>query len=85
MRNRQIQNLKFHRQFSVGAYVVDFICLEKKLIIEVDGGQHAANQKPDMERTRWLEGQGFKVIRFWNNEVLDNLAGVLKRIIEKSN
>jgi len=59
---------------------VDFLCLEQRLVIELDGGQHAVEQPADARRTDWLEAQGFRVIRFWNNEVLQNLEGVLESI-----
>ena len=72
--------VKFRRQAVIGKYIVDFVCYEKKLIIEVDGGQHADSEK-DQERDHWLKGQGFEILRFWNNEVLGNREGVLQRII----
>ncbi len=72
---------KFRRQAPLGRYIVDFVCLEKHLIVEVDGGQHAENRS-DQERDRWLESQGFRVLRFWNNEVLGNMSGVLEVIAE---
>ena len=72
---------KFRRQGVIGCYIVDFVCYEKKLIIEVDGGQHMLNSK-DNKRDQWLNEQGFKVVRFWNNDVLGNRDGVLQRIIE---
>lgn len=62
----------------MGAYIVDFVAKEMNLIIEIDGGQH--NEKTDIERTRYLEKQGFKVLRFWNNDVLMNIEGVLESI-----
>lgn len=65
----------------VGRYIVDFVCLAERLIIEVDGGQHANNES-DRRRDQWLEDQGFRVLRFWNNEVLNNTDGVLEVIIE---
>ncbi|HLG31293.1 MAG TPA: endonuclease domain-containing protein [Candidatus Brocadiales bacterium] len=77
---KSLKELKFRRQQPIGRYVVDFVCFDKKVIIEVDGGQHAKHK--DMERDRWLQGQGFKVLRFWNNEVLNNLEGVLEKIKE---
>jgi len=70
LRNRQILNYKFRRQHTMGPYVVDFICIEKGLIIEVDGSQHFDQQIYDLKRTTYLEGQGFLVLRFWNNDVL---------------
>ena len=74
-----MEGLKFRRQQPIGNYVVDFICLEKSLVIEVDGGQHAGNKK-DEERDAWLKSEGFKVLRFWNNEVLNNMEGVSEMI-----
>lgn len=74
--------IRFRRQHPVGHYIVDFICLEKRLIIEVDGGQHAENEEQDSKRTKWLEDEGYRVIRFWNNDVLTNMDGVLFRIME---
>ena len=74
LKNQQLGD-KFRRQHQIGQYIVDFVCLEKKLIIECDGGQH--NEQVDRERTSYLEAQGYKVIRFWNNEILSNLEGVL--------
>ena len=64
----------------MGSYVVDFICYDKKLIIELDGGHHANQIEEDSKRTEWLEGEGFRVLRFWNNDVLTNTAGVLIEI-----
>ena len=72
-----MEGLKFRRQQPIGRYIVDFVCFEKKIIIEVDGGQHAVETKKDTERDEWLRSQGFKVITFWNNEVLTNTQGVL--------
>jgi len=65
----------------MGPYVVDFFCPEAKLIVEVDGGQHADDAERDALRTRWLETRGYRVIRFWNNEVLANAEGVLRTIL----
>jgi very-short-patch-repair endonuclease len=74
---RKISGVRFNRQFPVGQFICDFVCREKRLVIEVDGGQHAVDAEYDARRTRFLNAQGFRVIRFWNNEVLDNLAGVV--------
>lgn len=82
LRNRQLNNLKFRRQQPIGNYIVDFVCFENKLIIEVDGGQHAPNRESDAIRTDWLENQGYHVLRFWNNDVLKNTEGVIQRITE---
>jgi len=64
----------------MGKYIVDFICHEKKVIIELDGSQHAAQEEYDQQRTAWLESEGYKVIRFWNNDVWQNIEGVLQVI-----
>ena len=80
LRNRQQYNYKFHRQFPVEPYIVDFACLELKLIIELDGGQHANRINYDDQRSSFLEQRGFKVIRFWNNDVTENTEGVLEAI-----
>ena len=82
LRNRQFKNLKFKRQFPIGNYVVDFVCEEIKLIIELDGGQHnePENIEADKVRTEFLESKGFKVIRFWNNEIDKNLEGVYLKL-----
>jgi very-short-patch-repair endonuclease len=81
LRDRQLQGHKFRRQVSLASYVVDFVCLEKQVVVEVDGGQHMDNAR-DEERTAVLEKQGFLVLRFWNNEVLKNLDGVLQVLAE---
>lgn len=76
--------VKFRRQVVIGRYIVDFVCFEKKLVIEVDGGQHNQNQK-DVQRDGWLKSQGFEVVRFWNNDVLGNLDGVFEILNERLN
>ena len=73
--------VKFRRQAVIGRYIVDFVCFEKKLVIEVDGGQHSQNQD-DIRRDEWLRTQGFGILRFWNNDVLGNLDGVFQKIEE---
>ena len=80
LRRHQLHGLMFRHQTSIGHYIVDFACLTIKLIIEVDGGQHNINKAADDRRTRWLEARGYRVMRFWNNEVLQNLDGVLEVI-----
>jgi len=82
LRNRNLTNLKFRRQVPIGGYIVDFLCYEKKLIIEVDGGQHAVEEEADRKRTEWLEKQGYRVIRFWNHDVLMNMDSVARKILE---
>ena len=80
----QIDGYKFRRQQPLGHYIVDFVCLEKRLVVEVDGGQHAEQQmKYDSERDAWLAAQGFSVLRFWNDEVLKNIDGVKEIILNK--
>lgn len=82
IRDKQIEAFRFRRQRPIGKYIVDFICLEAKLIVELDGGQHAESVLPDEKRTVFLESLGYHVVRFWNNEVLENMDGVLARIRE---
>ena len=79
LRNRMLGGFKFRRQFPVGPYIADFVCIERKLIVELDGGQHADNPA-DERRTRFLERRGYRVIRFWNPDVLANTDGVLEMI-----
>ena len=82
LRAKQLESLKFKRQQPIGSFIVDFVCFEHKLIIELDGGQHVENIEPDLARTHWLESQGFSVIRFWNNDVLQNTEGVWQVIAD---
>ena len=84
LRNRQFFNYRFRRQFPIGQYIVDFICREKKIIIEIDGGQHNEQQniEYDNNRTKYLNSEGYKVIRFWNNEIDKNMSGVYNRLKE---
>ncbi len=86
LRNRQLENLKFRRQYSIGNYIVDFVSVENKLIIEIDGGQHNSEEmkKLDRQRTKYLEDQGYRVLRFWNNEILENIDEVLESIKEEA-
>jgi very-short-patch-repair endonuclease len=80
LRAKQVEGFKFRRQQPIGNYIVDFVCLEKKVVIEIDGGQHASEKERDRERDNHFEKQGFKVLRFWNTEVLRNINGVLEVI-----
>ena len=80
LRNRQLNGFKFRKQVEIDGYIVDFLCAERRLIIEVDGGQHTPER--DARRTAYLEGQGFRIIRFWNNDVLQNLDGAWTTIAE---
>jgi very-short-patch-repair endonuclease len=79
LRAKQIEGLKFRRQEPIGNYIVDFVCFEKSVVIEVDGGQHSPDR--DENRDTWLRSQGFKVLRFWNHDVLQNMEGVLEVIL----
>ncbi len=80
LRNRQLDGWKFRRQVLIGKYIVDFICFESNFIIEVDGGQHMVRQKKDESRSRWLNSEGFTILRFWNNDVLSHTQAVLEEI-----
>ena len=84
LRNRQLEGVKFRRQQPIGSYIVDFASFERKLIIEINGGQHNEEKikQRDEERTTKLKERGYQIIRFWNNEVLINPEGVLERIRE---
>jgi very-short-patch-repair endonuclease len=80
IRKRQILGNKFRRQVPIGPYIADFVCFEKKVIVEIDGGQHKTREGYDQKRTKWFQSQGFRVIRFWNNDVLKNIEGVTERL-----
>ncbi len=82
LRNRQLHGFKFTRQYSIGNFIADFCCRERLLIIEVDGGGHALQQEYDCARSQYLVERGYVVLRFWNNDVLRNLNGVLEKISE---
>ena len=81
LRNRQFEKFKFRRQHPIGVYIVDFVCLEQKLIVELDGGQHAERIPYDERRTRALREKGFRVLRFWNNDVMQNTDAVLEAVL----
>ena len=81
LKNRTLAGFKFRRQCPIGSYIVDFICFEKMIVIEIDGGQHAMRIQKDAQRTKYLEARGFRVIRFWNNEVLADTESVLNTIL----
>ena len=89
LRNHQFYGYEFRRQYPIGEYIVDFICREKKIIIELDGGQHneSSNIINDNKRTEFLNSLGYRVIRFWNNDIDKNLEGVfevMKKELEKN-
>jgi len=80
LRGDKLNGISFRRQHAIGNYIVDFVSIKKKLIIELDGGQHLEQADYDVERTRYLEAQGYKVIRFWNNQVENDINGVFRAI-----
>jgi BirA family biotin operon repressor/biotin-[acetyl-CoA-carboxylase] ligase len=82
LRARQLGNAKFVRQFPIGNAIADFACRSARLIIELDGGQHADNDTDKM-RTKLIKAHGYQVIRFWNNDVLENIEGVLETILQE--
>ena len=81
LRNRQLENVKFVKQFPIGPYVADLAVRRLRLVIELDGGQH--NESKDAPRTKLIEEHGYRVIRFWNNDVMGNIEGVLETIVNE--
>ena len=81
LRGRRLAGLKFKRQQPIGPYIVDFVCFTAGVVVEVDGGQHLDSES-DAARDAWLQKRGYRILRFWNNEVLTNTTGVLERIAE---
>jgi len=80
LRAHRFMGLKFKRQKPIGRYIVDFVCIEHRLVIEIDGGQHADRTKYDQRRDDFLRSKGYTVLRFWNNEVIQQLESVLEQI-----
>ena len=78
-----LPDLKWRRQMPIGPYFADFACFAQRLVIELDGGQHAEAARYDATRTRFLEGQGYRVMRFWNNEVMGNIEGVVEAVANR--
>jgi len=78
----QLEGYKFRRQQPLGRFIVDFVCLEKRVVIELDGGQHAEQKEYDAERDAWLRAEGFRVLRFWNNEVLKSIEVIKEEILK---
>ncbi|RJF85963.1 endonuclease domain-containing protein [Sphingomonas cavernae] len=78
VRDRRLEGFKFRRQASIGPFVVDFLCIEAELIVELDGGQHSV--EADARRTAYLEERGYRLLRFWNSEVIETFEGVLETI-----
>jgi very-short-patch-repair endonuclease len=83
LRAKQVEGVKFRRQQPIENFIVDFVSFEKRIVVELDGGQHAENRDKDMRRDRFFEENGFVVLRFWNNDVIENLDGVLEVIRKK--
>jgi adenine-specific DNA-methyltransferase len=81
LRDRQLCDAKFRRQHPIGPFIADFCCPQRKLIVEMDGGQHAEALAADQKRSRFLENQGYRVLRFWDHEVLTHTDAVLERIL----
>lgn len=81
LKNRNFSGYKFRRQFSIGPYIVDFCCMKRRLIVELDGSQHVLKANQDKKRTTYLENQGYKVIRFWDDEVFKKTNSVLEKIL----
>jgi very-short-patch-repair endonuclease len=80
LRAHRFMGLKFKRQKPIGRYIVDFVCVERRMIIEIDGGQHAERLVYDQHRDAWLRSRGYTVLRFWDNEVMKQLEDVLEQI-----
>ena len=80
LKSKQISGVRFRRQHSIGKYIVDFCAVKEKLVIELDGSQHLEAEEYDNERTEFLNSKGFRVIRFWNNDVMNNIQAVLQEI-----
>ena len=83
LRNRQLEGLKFKRQVPLDGYILDFVCFDAKLIVEVDGGQHSESES-DTKRGRHFEAAGFRVLRFWNDDVLNGIDGVCLTILREA-
>ena len=81
LRSRQLSGHRFKRQHPIGPYIVDFVCLESNLVVELDGGQHQISIEYDAERSKYLNQHGFSVLRFWNNQVLTEIEGVKEAIL----
>ena len=82
LRARQLCGAKFRRQHAISYFIADFCCLEHRLVVELDGGQHAMQTEADRRRSRFLASRGFRVLRFWDNEVMEDIDAVLEQIAE---
>ena len=85
LRNRRMLGYKFRRQVIMGPYIVDFACIEARLVVEADGGQHVEQRGYDEKRSQWLKARGYRVLRFWNHEILGSLPEVLETIASTLN
>ena len=83
LRAKQMHGIKFRRQQPIESYIVDFVSFEKRIVIELDGGQHAVDKEKDKQRDKFLTKNGFRVLRFWDNEVFNNIDGVLEVIMRE--
>ena len=82
LRKAQLKGNKFRRQHVIGNYIADFVCIPQKLVIELDGSQHMENHQYDDKRTKWLMDEGYRVLRFWNNQIFNEMDGVLELIMK---
>ena len=82
LRRKQLDGFRFRRQHPLGSFIVDFFCPEARLVIEVDGGQHTEDNAHDFARTEWLEARGYRVVRFWNSDVLSKTEDVLVAVLD---
>lgn len=80
LRDRRLEGYRFRRQYPLGPFILDFVCIEHRLAVEADGSQHADSEK-DARRTAWLESRGWRVMRFWNNDILTNIDGVAAALL----
>jgi very-short-patch-repair endonuclease len=80
LRGDKLNGVNFRRQHAIGNYIADFVSIKRKLVIELDGSQHLEQEEYDIERTKYLEALGYKVIRFWNNDVMNDIEGVIRAI-----
>ena len=85
LRDRRLEGVKFKRQKPIAGYIVDFVALDMKLIVEIDGGRHAERVQEDAARSKVLEESGYHVVRFWNHDVLGNIEGVLESLVQELN
>jgi len=83
LRGNKLNGVNFRRQHAIGKYIVDFCSLKKKLVIELDGSQHLEQEEYDQERTLYLKSQGYRAIRFWNDQVMNNIEGAIKVIVNE--